>query len=151
MKKKKVAARKVVKKAHKTTRRVSAKKSLFNIRYLSFGVVGLLLFGLTVVVPHKGTVNQAVAGVSITRPLFMQGDVSWSGVSGARAYNIYYRKAGEHVFTNAVRGLSSQSTSYTISYLSRGVSYEYQVTALNASGREIWYSDVLHLTNLQSM
>lgn len=150
-KKKRVVAKKASARRSSVKSTRTAKKSGFNIRYLSFAVVGLMLFGLVVVVPQKASVTKSVAGVSIANPLFAKADIAWSAVPGATGYNVYYKKAGQNLFTSAVRGLSKDTTTLTISHLAKNVSYEYQVTALNDRGEEFWFSPVTSIENLTSM
>ena len=110
----------------------------------------LLIFGFLSV--NKHTISQSVAGASIFNPmLYTQGTVSWSSINGAKAYNIYYKATGETIFSNAVRNLPATMTTYHISYLKKNVSYQYRISALNYSGREFWWSDILPITTISSM
>lgn len=112
----------------------------------------LTLFVGGVLIANKNTVNQSVAGASIMRGMFLEATVSIpDNIAGATSYNIYYRKTGETEFSNAVRNLSPYVGTYIISHLKKGSTYEYKFAAVDASGKEFFFSEVLPLTNLQSM
>lgn len=64
------------------------------------------------------------------------GKAKWNAVAGAKYYNIYYKEAGDKKFTHSVRRLPQNTTSYTISSLKNGVTYWYDVSALNEAGKE---------------
>jgi hypothetical protein len=70
--------------------------------------------------------------------------VTWPAVKGAVSYNIYYKRVGSisgDNFSFAVRNIPASATSYTITGLKRGKSYEYKVSAVNAAGEEyLWTS-----------
>jgi len=83
--------------------------------------------------------------------LFNQATVSLPPVPNAASYNIYYRQTGEQTFTNAVRNIPLSVHNYTISDLKKGVNYEYQISAVNSDGKEIYFSDIKPITDLQSM
>jgi hypothetical protein len=154
MKKKAAPAKKVTPK--KTTRRtVSRKRSEavvpFTFQRIVLITTCLVLFVTAVVVVTKQPMSQSVAGVSVARGLFNQATVAIPQVNGAASYNIYYKQANDPAFTNAVRHVSPNVTTYTISYLKKGESYVYRVSAADASGKEIWWSNTMPLTNLKSM
>ncbi len=83
--------------------------------------------------------------------LFDQATVSLPPVPNAASYNIYYRQVGEQSFSNAVRNIQPSVTTYTISYLKKGVNYEYQYSAVDKNGKEFLFSDLKPLTDLQPM
>ena len=62
------------------------------------------------------------------------------GVLGAKAYNVYYKEAGEKKFTHSVRRLPQNFNDFTINSLKNGVNYSYVISALNENGREFWFS-----------
>jgi len=111
----------------------------------------LVLFVGVVASVDKGAASRAVAGMSITQGLFNQATVPLPPVPNATSYNIYYRQSGEQSFSNAVRNIPPNVTSYTISYLKKGVNYEYQYSAVDKNGKEFLFSPVNPLTNLQPM
>ncbi len=73
---------------------------------------------------------------------FAKGTITWQNVPGAVFYNVYYKETKEKNFTNAVRKLPNTSKSYTITFLKKGVSYQYKVTALDTSGKEFYFSPI---------
>lgn len=85
------------------------------------------------------------------RGLFAQATVYWVQNDAASSYNIYYKQKNESTFTNAVRQVPAGLTSYTISYLKKGVKYEYQVSAADLNGREFSWSEVKQMTNIKPM
>jgi len=69
--------------------------------------------------------------------------VTWPKVEGAAYYNIYYKRVGSRTGDNyayAVRNIPADATSYTITGLKRGKTYEYKISAVNASGKEFLWS-----------
>lgn len=156
---KKVTARKVVsrRRVKTSSRSTSSRATVVSfypvVTVRRFIVVGGLaaLFLVLFVFPQRQAVIQSVAGASIARPLFAEGTVSWSPVNGAQTYNVYYRKAGEATFEHAVRQVPNNSTSYTISYLRKGVKYEYRVSAADSKGEEFWWSDIQTIMQIAPM
>lgn len=138
----------------KTVKRTAPRSSTPNQTLLFHRIVIIsaclmLAIGLFTIV-NKGSVSRAVAGASITRGLFMQTTVDITPVANATSYNIYYKQSADQKFTNAVRNIPSSVHSYTISYLKKGVTYEYVVAAV-VNGKEISFTPLKTLTNLQSM
>jgi hypothetical protein len=69
--------------------------------------------------------------------------VTWPKVEGAVSYNIYYKRVGSRTgdnYTHAVRSIPANMTSYTITGLKRGKTYEYKISAVDASGKEFLWS-----------
>ena len=83
--------------------------------------------------------------------LFDQATVSLPPVPNAAAYNIYYGQEGTDTFTNAVRDIPPNISQYTLSYLKKGVKYDYRVAALDQNDKEFYFSPTEPLTNLQGM
>src|SRR5947208_892908 len=54
---------------------------------------------------HKSTVSQSVAGLSIARGLFAQATIDIPEIDGAVSFNIYYKKASDNSYDNAVRNI----------------------------------------------
>ena len=146
---KKTTAKKTVKRTIPRTSR-NQESTLFIHRLVIISACLVLFVGIAATF-NKGFTSQAVAGVSIMRGLFAQTTVQLPSTPGAASYNIYYRQVGEQRFTNAVRNIPSNVTSYTISYLKKGVNYEYRYTTVNQNGQEFVFSDIKPLTDLQSM
>jgi hypothetical protein len=94
---------------------------------------------------------QAVAGASIARGLFVQVTVQIPFIPEAASYNIYYKQDNAKEFTNAVRNITPNITQYTISYLKKGINYQYRVAAVDSTGREFMFTQAEPLTNLQPM
>ncbi|HVA96835.1 MAG TPA: fibronectin type III domain-containing protein [Candidatus Acidoferrales bacterium] len=144
---KKATARKTVK---RTTPRSSGNETYLFRRIVIISAC-LVLFVIGVVSINRHSVTQAVAGAQIMNGLFNQATVSLPPVPNAASYNIYYRQTGEQTFTNAVRNIPLSVHNYTISDLKKGVNYEYQISAVNSDGKEIYFSDIKPITDLQSM
>lgn len=106
---------------------------------------------VAVVSVTKGHFNQAVAGISIARGFFAQGAIALPPVEGATSYNIYYKQSSESTFSNTVIGIPETVRSYTVSYLKKGTTYEYKVSALDATGKEFWWSPTRSMSGIQSM
>lgn len=69
--------------------------------------------------------------------------VTWPKVEGAVSYNIYYKRVGSKTGDNysyAVRNIPADMTSYTITGLKKGKTYEYKISAVDASGKEFLWS-----------
>lgn len=100
---------------------------------------------------NKPAINQSVAGASVARGLFVQSTVDLPEVEGAVSYNIYYKKTGAESYDSAVRNVPVSASSYIISHLKKGVSYDYQIAAVDAQGEEFWFSLSKQLTDFESM
>jgi hypothetical protein len=149
------AARKTTPK--RTTRR-TVHKSAEHVLFLPFSFrriilvsTCLVLFLLAFVVFKKEPLSQSVAGMSITRGLFGQATVTIKPVDNAVAYNIYYKQITDSKYIHAVRHIPTNVTTYTISYLKKDKQYQYKISALDASGKEFWWSDLQTFTATQSM
>lgn len=73
--------------------------------------------------------------------------VMWNTVPGAQRYNIYYKESGDKKWTHAVRNLPSNAANYTIMYLKTGVTYWYNIAAINGRGAEYWWSGIKQLNS----
>lgn len=111
----------------------------------------LVLFIFAFVLFAKPNVTQSVAGVSVARGLFSQTTITLPQINGAVSYNIYYKQKSDATYTNAVRKVPASIPTYTISYLKKGTSYQYRISAVNPAGREFWWAEPQALTNLQPM
>lgn len=105
------------------------------------GIVGL----------NRHSVVGAVAGAQIMNGLFDQATVPLPPVPQAAAYNIYYGQEGTGELTNAVRDIPPNVHQYTLSYLKKGVKYDYRISALDSNDKEFYFSPTEPLTNLQGM
>ena len=85
-----------------------------------------------------------------TMQLFSKATTQWSSAQGASSYNVYYKESGAKIYNHAVRNLPKTSVSYTVSYLKRGVSYKYKVSAINSGGNEFWWSKEALMTKYQN-
>jgi formylglycine-generating enzyme required for sulfatase activity len=71
----------------------------------------------------------------------VQVTISWSGVSGATSYNLYWSTSSGVTTTNGTK-ISSVTSPYTQSSLTNGTTYYYVVSALNAGGESAASSQV---------
>ncbi|HZE87393.1 MAG TPA: fibronectin type III domain-containing protein [Methylomirabilota bacterium] len=154
MKKKTSRAKKTVSKKSpsRSVSKESVKLSFFplSFRRIIFIATCLLLF-VIVAVTHKNILRQDVAGVSLARGLFAQATVSWTPVTDAVSYNIYYKQVSDTKYMHAVRKIPTNVTTYTISYLKKNETYQYRVSAVDASGKEFWWSDLKTFSATTSM
>ena len=111
----------------------------------------IVLFIFTFIFMDRRSISQSVAGISIVQGLYDQATVGLPSVPGAVSYNIYYRQSSTSSFDQAVRNIPARLPAYTISYLKKGTSYQYRISALNAQGSEFWFSPTQNLVNLQPM
>jgi fibronectin type 3 domain-containing protein len=151
MKKKTAPKKAATKKTVKRTIPKSSNKETVLFRRIVIISACLVLALVGIVDANRHAVTQAVAGASIMQGLFNQATISLHAVPNAKSYNIYYRQQGEQTFSNAVRNIPIDVHDYTISDLKKGVTYEYQVSAENSGGKEIYFSDIKTLTNVQPM
>ncbi|HSW96664.1 MAG TPA: fibronectin type III domain-containing protein [Candidatus Saccharimonadales bacterium] len=104
---------------------------------------------------NKPAIKQSVQGISIVKGMYNEGMVSWQPVAGAVSYNIYYGLTTDATFTNSVREIPADATSYTIQYLKKDTNYTYQVSAVGVdiygNKTETWFSPITPLTNMQGM
>ena len=141
--------------SRKSNRRVPKRSSsnqhiiLFRRVFLITSALVLFLF-VSADVSKRG-VTQAVAGISVARGLFNQATVSLPNVEGVVTYNIYYKRTSDSEFGYAVRNISGDLSSYTISYLKKGEEYEYKVSAADKTGKEFFFTESQALSNLESM
>lgn len=155
MMKKKVVAKKA---APKTVKKTAPRKSrsvqepmlIQRIVIISACMVLAITAGLFVNT-HKPQVSQSVAGMSIAKGLFSQATIDIPEVDGAVVYNIYYKKASDNTYTNAVRSIPANTKSYTISYLKKGTAYDHRIVAVDDSGTEFWFSPSRPILNIQPM
>ena len=142
----------------KTVHRVSRRSSSTTVvgmpilfrRILIFTPLTALFFAIVTMFSGQ-PLTQAVAGASVFKGMFAQATVEIPSVSGAVSYNIYYKQTSDAKFINAVRHISPSVHSYLISYLKKGVSYQYRISAINSSGAEFSWTSILPLTNIQPM
>jgi hypothetical protein len=122
MKKKVSATKKSSKSVKKTAPRTSRSSNepilIQRIVVITTCIVLALVTAL-VVNTHKSAVGQSVAGMSIANGLFSQATIDLPQVDGAVSFNIYYKKASENHYTNAVRNIPAGTQAYTISYLKK--------------------------------
>jgi hypothetical protein len=142
-------ARKTVKRTIPHSRASSRNQTVFFRRIVIISACLVMVIGVFATF-NRGTASQAVAGASIARGLFMQATVELPSVPNASGYNIYYKQQSDQKFTNAVRNIPTSVQQYTISYLKKGVTYEYTEAAI-VDGKEVDFSPIQTLTNLQSM
>lgn len=152
--KKKVAAPKKaaasVKKTVPKKSRTSQSAVISYQRIVIFSAIALAVVA-TVLITHKSTVSQSVAGLSVTRGLYAQATVELPVVDGAVSYNIYYKKASDNTYDHAVRDIPVGVTSYTISYLVKGTDYDHRIVAVDANGSEFWFSPTRPLLGIEGM
>lgn len=137
----------------RTTRSRSSEVTFvpFTFRRIVLITTCLVLFFFVFTLFAKGHGTQSVAGISVARGLFAQMSVQLPKIEGAVAYNIYYKETSETEFKNAVRAIPTTVDLYTISYLTKGTSYDYKIAALDENGEEFLWSEVKTVTDLQPM
>jgi len=145
---KRATARKTVKLTIPRSRSVSSNQSIIFRRIVIISACLVMVVGIVATFNH-GTASQAVAGASITRRLFNQTTVTIPSIPNATGYNIYYGQTGQK-FTNAVRDIPVNVHQYTVSYLKKGVTYQYTEAAI-VGGKEVNFTPVQTITSLQSM
>lgn len=147
----KTQVKKTTPKAKTRTRKASASFPIITIhRFIIVSAVAVALVSVALLT-HKQEMTQAVAGISIARPLFAQATISWERVPEAVSYNIYYKEEGETIFTNAARNIPVNQTNYTLKSLKKTGKYIYKVSAVDASGSEFLWSGSKSLADLQPM
>lgn len=154
--KKRVTKAKVKKTAPRSRKRTVKTAEIsfvpFSFRRIILVTTCMILFlFVALLFTNNGNVTQSVAGISVARGLFAQATISLPKVEEAVAYNIYYKKTTDEEYTNSVRSIPTSVSSYTISYLTKGASYNYKIAAVNEEGREFLWSEVQTLTDLQPM
>lgn len=133
----------------KTTKPVLAVQPIFFQRIIVI-TTSLVLVVAAIAFMNRQNVNSAVAGTSIMRGSYLQSTVTLPTVTNAVAYNIYYKQSGKN-FTNAVRNIPLNVHTYTISYLKKNTQYEYRIAALDATGKEFYFSNTKPLSIFTSM
>ncbi len=83
--------------------------------------------------PPPATVPAAPAGVVAT-PGNTQVTISWTAVSGATSYNLYYSSTTANVTTTMGTKITGVTNPYVQTGLTNGTTYNYIVTAVNSIG-----------------
>ncbi len=140
------------KSTRRTTRKVTSGGQTIVFHRIVIVSAVLALFVVGAITLNRHDVMKSVAGTSIMRGAFAEATVKVpNDLQNAVSYTIYYKQADEKEFTNSVQNVSPTVGSYTISHLKKGASYEYRFAAVDASGKEYMYSEIIPLTDLRSM
>lgn len=134
-----------------SSRKVSAKKQSLSFQRIIIITTCVVVAFIGIILTNKSAFERTVAGTAIMKGMFVSGTVTIPTLSEAATFNIYYKEAGEKDFVNAVRGISPNTERYTISHLRKDVPYQYRFAAVDGSGREFLFSEILPLTNIQPM
>jgi hypothetical protein len=118
-------------------------------KILFFLLVLVLLIGFVFVERHA--LLRTLAGTGMFKSMYVQSMIKLPHITDASSYNIYYSPASNGTFPYSVRNISNTTSSYTISYLRKDISYQYKISALNKAGKEIWWSKVNPLSDVQPM
>lgn len=145
--KRKIASRK--KTIHRT--KSSSAPTVFSFNRVIIITACVVLLVTVLVIPNKSQVTRTVAGASIFKPLYAQTTISLPHTTGAAFYNVYYKPVSDAEFIHALRNISGNSRTVTISYLKKKTDYVYMVSAVDSSGKEFWFSPITPITTLQSM
>ncbi len=141
----------------KTTRRAPRKVSAGGGQTIVFHRIVIVsaclsLFVVGIIAMNRHDVMQSVAGTSIMRGMFAEATITIpNDLKNADSYTVYYKQADEKEFTNSIRNVSPSVGTYTISHLKKGASYEYRFAAVDASGKEFMFSEIIPLTDLRPM
>ncbi|MEK7571867.1 MAG: fibronectin type III domain-containing protein [Patescibacteria group bacterium] len=151
--KKKTAPKAEIKKTASKSKARRTSRTLFPVitihRFIIVSAV-IIALGALFIIPQKRDLQQAVAGLSIAKPLYSQAIVGWDVEPKATAYNVYYKEVGDDAFSNAVQ-VPAPSNTHTIQFLKKNGNYLYRVAAVDAKGSEYRWSDVKEIDNLQGM
>lgn len=90
--------------------------------------------------PVSPPASPTIASVNVTGPSAI---VSWNSVSGAASYEVQTKVSTTGTWESAI---SKTSTSHQYNGLSLGVTYNYQVRAINAGGASAWSATVSRVT-----
>lgn len=118
-------------------------------KVLFFLLVLVLLVGFALVERHS--LLRALTGTGMFNGMYVQSTITLPHVADASSYNIYYSPASNGSFPYSVRNISNDTSSYTISYLRKDIVYQYKISALNKTGKEIWWSKVGSLSDVHPM
>jgi hypothetical protein len=114
---------------------------ILGILVLLFGVFGFI---------QRRAITHSVLGASVFRGLYAKATISLPSIPTVVSYNVYYKAVSDSTFTNAMRSIAPAPT-VTLLSLKKGIAYEYKIAGLDASGREIWFSPISPITNMQPM
>ena len=147
---KRTSTRKTVKRTIPRSHASSSNQTLVFRRIVIISACLVMVVGIFATF-NRGAASQAVAGASITQGLFNQATISLPSIPNATGYNIYYKQSGASQFSsNAVRNIPPSVHSYLVSYLKKGVTYQYTEAAI-VDGKEVDFTPVTTITDLQSM
>ncbi len=71
---------------------------------------------------------------------YNQGTATWFSTNDVKAYNVYYKEAGEKKYTHAVRWVPKNMLAYTIKHLKQNATYKYNVASVGCAGKEYAWS-----------
>jgi len=107
----------------------------------------IYLFPLWIIILAAFTVLTTSKVFGAIKPIYYgQETIKWTRVPNASHYKIYYKESGSTNWQYAVNGVPSVSTALTIDYLKMWVWYQYNVVAVDDSGREYWSSGAKKFT-----
>ena len=79
---------------------------------------------------------------------YNQGAASWFSTNDVKAYNVYYKEAGDKKYTHAVRWVPKTMLAYTIKHLKQNTVYKYNVASVGYNGKEhSWSGEKILVTS----
>ncbi|MBI3485919.1 hypothetical protein HY025_03135 [Candidatus Daviesbacteria bacterium] len=82
---------------------------------------------------------------------YSQATVSIPHVANTAYYNLYYKSQADKSFINGVGRIPAVATGYTITYLKKGLGYQYYITAIDNLGKQTQITPITWIQNIQNM
>ncbi len=82
---------------------------------------------------------------------FSKATVTIPQVASAAYYNLYYKSQNDKSFINGAGSIPNTAKSYPITYLKKGVGYQYYITAIDAQGIQTQITPIKWIQNFQGM
>lgn len=82
---------------------------------------------------------------------YSQATVAIPHSASAVYYNLYYKSQADKTFINGAGRIPAVATAYTITYLKRGLGYQYYISAVDSLGKQTQITPIKWVENIQNM
>ncbi len=125
------------------------KSIIFHKKQIRTLLLAFTLASLLLLYPTNNIMHRAEA--SVLGILLSKATISMPNVLQATSYNVYFKEVSSKTFNHASRNISITDKKHKIYFLKKNVQYKYKISAVDASGKEFWWSPVRLMINIQRM